>query len=71
MAKSTNSLTRTYIKNAFKTEGIQLPGETLNLIVDHFRYEIANMTIRCKKGNVKRLTPDLFYIALGRHDNHR
>ena len=24
-----------------------------------------------KKGNVKRLTPDLFYIALGRHDNHR
>tara|TARA_R100000458_G_C8277269_1_gene252769 strand:- start:3494 stop:3709 length:216 start_codon:yes stop_codon:yes gene_type:complete len=71
MKKVRSTFARSYIKNAFKTSGIQLPADTIDMIIDHCKYEVGKMTIRCKKGNVKRLTPELFHIALGRHDINR
>lgn len=59
-------ISRKYIKQCFKDVRVQLPVETLNDIVRHLRIQVINMAIRSKKGNVKRLTPDLLFIALGK-----
>ena len=71
MSKIRSTFARSYIKNVFKTEGIQLPPDAIDMIIDHCKFEVGKMAIRCKKGNVKRLTPQLFHIALGRHDINR
>ena len=53
------------LRETFKQFGIQLPATTINMIDDHFERQIYKMAIRCKDGNVKRLTPELFWVALG------
>ena len=30
---------------------------------------VRRMAKRCKEGNLKRLTPELFYVALGKFNN--
>ena len=57
---------RSYIRECFKQEHIQLPNETLDDIVRHLRIVIGGMVRRTKQGKIKRLTPELLYIALGR-----
>jgi len=37
----------------------------MKLINDVVEREVQRMVSRCVEGNVKRLTPGLFYIALG------
>lgn len=59
-------INRGYIKQCFKQDNIQLSNETLDDIVRHLRLIIGGMVRRTKMGNIKRLTPDLLYIALGR-----
>ena len=54
------------LKETFHNLGIQLPTDTVNLIDDHIDRAIYKMAIRCKHGNVKRLTPELFWVALGK-----
>jgi len=54
------------LKETFHNLGVQLPTDTVNLIDDHIDREIYKMAIRCKHGNVKRLTPELFWVALGK-----
>ncbi len=54
------------LRETFKQFGVQLPATTINMIDDHFDREIYKMAIRCKHGNVKRLTPELFWVALGK-----
>jgi len=53
------------LREMFRRFNVQLPVTTMNMIDDHFEREIYKMAKRCKEGNVKRLTPDLFWVALG------
>tara|TARA_R100001463_G_scaffold81001_5_gene135468 strand:- start:2036 stop:2233 length:198 start_codon:yes stop_codon:yes gene_type:complete len=61
-----NALIKKNLKNKFKAEGVQLSADMIEVIDEHINRELYNMAKRCKKGNVKRLTPDLMWIALGR-----
>ena len=58
-------MTKTEIKQPFKTFKIQLSDCTYEMIEDHLKREVKRMALRCKSGNLKRLTPELFYVALG------
>ena len=57
------------LRETFKQFGVQLPATTINMIDDHFDREIYRMAARCKHGNVKRSTPELFWVALGKLNN--
>jgi hypothetical protein len=53
------------VKKLFHAEGLQCPLSTLNLIEEHLKREVRNMIFRTKEGKIKRLTPELFWVALG------
>ena len=59
------NINKSYIHQCFKQEGIQLSPDALEDIIRHFRVEVGKMALRCKEGNIKRLTPELLYVALG------
>tara|TARA_Y100001951_G_scaffold93413_1_gene89015 strand:- start:693 stop:863 length:171 start_codon:yes stop_codon:yes gene_type:complete len=52
----------------FNNQGIQCPIDTLNQLEEHMSREIDTMVRRCKNNNVRRLTPDLLWVALGRYN---
>ena len=58
-------MTKKEIKKIFKINHIQIGKEAMPMIerelVDHVRL----MCVRLRHGNVKRLTPDLFWVAIG------
>lgn len=58
-------MTKKQIKEIFKKEGVQLGSGALEMILEQLKRESKFMAIRCKQGNLKRLTPDLFWVALG------
>tara|TARA_R100000234_G_scaffold38018_1_gene22476 strand:+ start:9909 stop:10094 length:186 start_codon:yes stop_codon:yes gene_type:complete len=58
-------MTKKEIKEIFKKEGVQLGAGSIEMLIDELKRDTRFMAIRCKQGNVKRLTPDLFWIALG------
>lgn len=60
---------KTKIKKLFNAQGIQCPVSTLNQIEEILTRQVNTMAKRCKEGNVKRLTPELMWIALGKWDN--
>ena len=59
-------MTKAEIKKAFKEHGIQLGAGTMDQIMYELKCVTNRMASRCKEGNLKRLTPELFYIAMGR-----
>jgi len=59
-------MTKTQIKKIFKDKNIQLGKSSIDLIESEFRLLAMRMAERCEMGNVKRLTPELFWIAIGR-----
>ena len=61
------TITKSYIRQAFKDSNGQLSSESLEDIVRHLRVEVSKMALRCKENNVKRLTPSVFWLALGRY----
>ena len=61
-------LQKTKVKKVFNDTGVQLPEETFMLIDDEVKRIITRWAKRTVDGNVKRLTPDLFWVALGRHN---
>jgi|TARA_B100000959_G_C14506927_1_gene429617 hypothetical protein len=61
-------LQKTKVKKIFNDTGVQLPEETFMLIDDEVKRIITRWAKRTVDGNVKRLTPDLFWVALGRHN---
>ena len=61
-------LQKTKVKKIFNDEGVQLPEETFMLLDDEVRRIITRWAKRTVDGNVKRLTPDLFWVALGRYN---
>ena len=63
------NLNKSYIRHCFKQVGVQLTNEAIEDIVRHTRISISQMAQNCKDGNVKRLTSDLMFIALGQRRN--
>ena len=53
------------IKSVFREAKVQLGADALRLVEDTLNRSVRDMARRCKDGNVKRLTPDLFWVALG------
>ena len=61
-------LQKTKVKKIFNDAGVQLPENTFILLDDEVKRIITRWAKRTVDGNVKRLTPDLFWVALGRHN---
>ena len=61
-------LQKTKVKKIFNDTGVQLPEETFMLIDDEVKRIITRWAKRTVDGNVKRLTPDLVWVALGRYN---
>ena len=59
-------MTKKEIRSIFRQNNVQLSPSALRLIQDDFRRQVAQMATRCKTGNVKRLTDNLYFIAKGR-----
>ena len=64
-------ISRVKVKKMFNSNGVQISVMTLNLIDELIAKQIHKMVYRCKDGNIKRLTPDLFYIARGLNKDNR
>ena len=62
-------MNKKYIKQAFKHEEIQLGKGAIESIEYELKLQVSLMAKRCKEGNLKRLTPELFWVALGRMNN--
>lgn len=56
----------TKLKKAFNREGIQISADAVNLLQDEMNRIVAKWVRNTKSGNVKRLTAELVFIALGR-----
>ena len=41
------------------------------MIVNILRRKVSVMAIRCSECNIKRLTPDLIHLALGKYGNKK
>ena len=54
------------VKKVFHDNGLQVSAQAINMIRDDFSRYIKKMAYRCKDGNVKRLTPSTYHIAVGR-----
>ena len=54
------------LKREFHRRGIQITAGAINILDDHIHRQIVNMAGRCKDGNVKRLTEELIWVAIGR-----
>lgn len=63
-----NRATQTNIKKIFSEKGIQLGAGTLNMIEKEMVFFAQRMAKRCVEGNLKRLTPELFWVAMGRQN---
>ena len=61
-------MTKKQIKNEFKSCNVQLGSGAMGSIEDELYRMVHRMAKRCHLGNVRRLTPDLMWIALGRHN---
>ena len=61
-------LQKTKVKKIFNDAGVQLPEETFTVLNDEVKRIITRWAKRTVDGNVKRLTPDLFWVALGRYN---
>ncbi len=59
-------MTKTEIKKAFKDHNIQLGSGSMDQVMYELKCVVNRMAKRCQDGNLKRLTPELFYIAMGR-----
>tara|TARA_R110002020_G_scaffold437754_1_gene648048 strand:+ start:1100 stop:1291 length:192 start_codon:yes stop_codon:yes gene_type:complete len=62
-------MNKKYIKQAFKHEGIQLGNGAIDTIEYELKLQVSRMARRCNDGNLKRLTPELLWVALGRYNN--
>ena len=52
------------VKKIFNENDVQVSANSMNMIRDDFNRQIRLMAKRCKEGNVKRLTPSTYHIAL-------
>jgi len=59
-------MTKKEIKDIFHRNNVQLSPGAYLMLEDDIRRKVRMMAKRCKNGNVKRLTEDLYYIAIGK-----
>ena len=59
------------VKKKFNSQSIQVSAEAMNMIDDHVNRILDNMVIKTIEGRVKRLTPELMWVALGNYNNNR
>ena len=59
-------MTKKEIKEIFKEHIVQLGPEALDMILEDQKRKVRIMAKRCKDGNVKRLTADVYFIAIGK-----
>jgi len=59
-------MTKKEIKAIFKEQKVQLGPEALDMILEDQKRTVRVMAKRCRDGNVKRLTSDVYFIALGK-----
>ena len=64
--KGDDEMTKSEIRQIFKENNVQLGKGAVELIDHEAKMLVKRMAIRCKQGNVKRLTLELMYIALGK-----
>ena len=64
-------VSRKYIRACFKDAKVQISEGAVDDIVYHLRMKVSKMSLRSKEGNIKRLTSQLFYLALGRYNDIR
>ncbi len=62
-------MTKKEIKQIFKNEGVQLGAGTIEIIEDELKRKVRWMAKCCYHGNVKRLTPDLMWVAYNKGQN--
>ena len=61
--KTAKILSKKYIKNVFKADGIQLSKDSITLIEKELKLQVHFMARRCRDSNVKKLTPDLLWVV--------
>ena len=59
-------MTKAEIKAAFKAEGVQLGKGSMEQVMYELNWVVKRMAKRCNEGNLKRLTPELMYVAMGK-----
>ena len=59
-------MTKKEIKEIFREQKVQLGPEALEMILEDQKRKVRLMAKRCKDGNVKRLTADVYFIAIGK-----
>ena len=57
----------TKVKKIFHDHNVQLSVTALNMIKEDIDRKLRKMAERSKDGNVKRLTPETYHIALGKY----
>ena len=62
-------MNKKYIKQAFSHDWVQLGNGAMDMIEHELKLQVRSKARRCKEGNLKRLTPELFWVALGRMNN--
>ena len=53
------------MKKAFHNEDLQISAETINIPNDEIKRTVSRWVKNTKDGNVKRLTPELVWVAYG------
>jgi len=56
------------IKEVFKNYKVQLGAGALEVVEDELNRYVRIMAVNCNNGNLKRLTPDTMWVAIGRHE---
>lgn len=64
-------INKSNVKKLFNKEGIQCSIDTLNMIEEHLTRQVNSMAKNCVEGNIKRLRPDLMWVALGKWYNKK
>jgi len=60
---------KTKLKREFNKSRLQITREAVEMLDDHIHRQVIKMVARVKEGNVKRLTVDLIWVALGNWNN--
>jgi len=61
---------KTKMKKLFNESGIQVNLEALNMLDDHINRMVLSWVKNTKEGNVRRLTPELLWITLGKFNHN-
>tara|TARA_R110002020_G_scaffold471015_2_gene697385 strand:+ start:259 stop:459 length:201 start_codon:yes stop_codon:yes gene_type:complete len=61
-------ISKKYIRNAFKTAGLQINEQAVDLISESFKIKVGSYTLLSKDLGYKRITEDKIPIITGEYD---